>query len=388
MADFLARVAERAIGQAPALQPVNVPVFVPVSFAANLPQDSSVASELAFEETQEQPTPAQVTPTMLPSERLVPNGPISKVEGRLPVDEIQPKAETQDQSEPGPVFHGGTPAASPDYDFGQGAGEPPGRASAQPRPLGREQEDTSLPGRRHLYNISEMAEVVPESEERPEVQGPEPRQRRPRAPASAPRQREPTTASRAQAVHTAPADDYAEVNEEINSAAPRVPRSPMRTSATTSRRQPEPLSATPFAQRGLALDSTADSNGPEEPPRVRTPQKISIETETEGAKGPPTRRLISSKEPQVPARVQTIREAPYTEEPATLSPAIPLTDGRAFDGPRSRPEAQPTVRVAIGRIEIRATVQTPPTAPTAAPRRRGPALPLADYLEQRREGKR
>lgn len=374
MADFLARVAERAIGQAPALQPVNVPVFVPVSFAADLPQDSSVASDLAFEETQEQPTPAQVTPTMLPPERLVPSGPISRVEGRLPTGELQPEAETQDQSESEPVSYGVTPAPSLGYDFGQGVGEPPEMASPQPR-------------RRHPYHLSEQAEVVPESEERPEVQGPETKQRRPRPPGSALSQREPGTRGLVQDARPAPGDDYFESEEEIGRAVPYVPPSPMRRVAI-SRPQPEPLSATPSAQRGLASDSTAVSNGPEEPPRVRTPQQISIETETKAVEMPPARRLISPKEPQVAARVQPVQTATYTEEPASLGPTVPLTDRRAFDGPRSRPDAQPTVHVAIGRIEIRASVQAPPTAPPAASRRRGPALPLADYLEQRREGKR
>ena len=58
-------------------------------------------------------------------------------------------------------------------------------------------------------------------------------------------------------------------------------------------------------------------------------------------------------------------------------------------GPRetrvAAPEAPaPTIRVAIGRIEVRA-ITPPPAPPTqrTAPARPGPALSLDDYLKQR-----
>ncbi len=375
MADFFARLAERAIGQAAALRPVIVPSFAPASVAADLPQDSAVASAPAFGETPEQPTLLQGIPTTLPPERLVTTGPTSRVEDSFPMGDLPAKAETQGQPEAAKAegaSHVATHAASLDHDLEPIASEVPARDRPRPSPLEREQQDTSQAGRRRPFNLGQQPEVSSELEQRPDVPEPLTEQRRPRPPASTPRQREPTGV---QDVRTAPADGYAEAEEEIGRAVPRVPHSPTRTLATTSRRQVEPASATA-------------STRPEEPPRVRSPQGISMETEAEGVEEPTARRLISPKEPRAPARVQTLQEAPYSEEQATLSPAIPLTDGRAFDGPRSRSEAQPTIRVAIGRIEIRANIQTPPTAPTAAPRRRGPALPLADYLEQRREGKR
>jgi hypothetical protein len=51
------------------------------------------------------------------------------------------------------------------------------------------------------------------------------------------------------------------------------------------------------------------------------------------------------------------------------------------------PPSPPTVRVTIGRVEVRA-VQPPPPPPSAAPVQQGPALSLDEYLKQRNEGQR
>lgn len=372
MADFFARLAERALGRVPVLQPLIVPSFAPVSIAADLPQDTTVASELEFEETREQTTPVQVTPIMPLHRNLAPNGPLSTVEDSVPTDETRPEAKTQH------------------YDLEQIPAELPTMTRSRPSPRGREQEDVPRTGRPRLHNLSERAVASPESDERPEVPGLAITAARPRPPPLAPRQRQPITTGFIQDTHTASGD--ADAAEDVGAAVPRRPRSPVRTVAITSRRQPEPASATPLAQSRQALDSTAASTRLEEPLRVRTPQQINVETEAEAVEGPPARLLANPKESQPPmaaARVQPLQETPYAEEPAAPGPTIPLTDRRAFNGPGSRPEAQPpTIRVTIGRIEIRASVQAPPTVSKAAPRRRGPALPLAEYLEQRTAGKR
>jgi hypothetical protein len=54
---------------------------------------------------------------------------------------------------------------------------------------------------------------------------------------------------------------------------------------------------------------------------------------------------------------------------------------------QARTEPAPTIRVTIGRIEIRAAV-SPAPPPRARPLRRQPALPLDQYLQRRNEGKR
>ena len=51
--------------------------------------------------------------------------------------------------------------------------------------------------------------------------------------------------------------------------------------------------------------------------------------------------------------------------------------------PAERNAPPPTVRVTIGRIEVRAALPTPPTATREPPRPRRPALSLDDYLKRR-----
>jgi hypothetical protein len=69
-------------------------------------------------------------------------------------------------------------------------------------------------------------------------------------------------------------------------------------------------------------------------------------------------------------------------EPAVIGPA----DGIAGAPERSTSPAAEVVRVTIGRIEVRATVATPPAARpiTGAP---AATLSLADYLAGRREAR-
>jgi hypothetical protein len=46
---------------------------------------------------------------------------------------------------------------------------------------------------------------------------------------------------------------------------------------------------------------------------------------------------------------------------------------------------EPTIRVTIGRIEVRATAPAPPPAPAARPT--GPRLTLEEYMRRRNEGR-
>jgi hypothetical protein len=77
-----------------------------------------------------------------------------------------------------------------------------------------------------------------------------------------------------------------------------------------------------------------------------------------------------------------VAEAPVAAPQARLEPSPLGRDVPRSAAPTSEPA--PTVRVTIGRIEVRAA---PPT-PVVATARRGPALSLKDYLVERREGRR
>lgn len=90
-------------------------------------------------------------------------------------------------------------------------------------------------------------------------------------------------------------------------------------------------------------------------------------------------------EPAPSADTQPPAVPPTREIPVEPTPIRPMADGPA----RQRREAQPapTIRVTIGRIEVRAT--TPPTPkPPPRPARREPTVSLDQYLEQRNGGHR
>jgi hypothetical protein len=56
--------------------------------------------------------------------------------------------------------------------------------------------------------------------------------------------------------------------------------------------------------------------------------------------------------------------------------------------PTAAPKPTPTIKVTIGRIEVRAIMPPAPPAPRTKPARTGPTLSLEDYLKQRNEGRR
>ena len=51
------------------------------------------------------------------------------------------------------------------------------------------------------------------------------------------------------------------------------------------------------------------------------------------------------------------------------------------------PEPAPTIKITIGRVDVRAIMPAAP-APRPAPARPSPALSLEDYLKQREGGRR
>jgi hypothetical protein len=102
-------------------------------------------------------------------------------------------------------------------------------------------------------------------------------------------------------------------------------------------------------------------------------------------------------EPTAPS-AGTASAAPQPAHKPSAEPILGRVDGRPAVEPhvvesladatshQARIEPPPTIRVTIGRIEIRATV--PPASPARTqPVRRQPALPLAQYLQRRNEGK-
>ena len=85
-----------------------------------------------------------------------------------------------------------------------------------------------------------------------------------------------------------------------------------------------------------------------------------------------------------PAPVSGMARPRVTLRSAPLEP--PLAD-REGDAPQPQPSV-PTIRVTIGRIEVRAITPPAPPPPRATPARPTPALSLDEYLKRYREGTR
>ena len=98
---------------------------------------------------------------------------------------------------------------------------------------------------------------------------------------------------------------------------------------------------------------------------------------------------IESVAPMVPTAVPDSPTEPILErigERLVIAPRLrePVADQPLSQGRISQP---PTVRVTIGRIEVRAAMPPPASPPPAHPVRRQPAISLEQYLQQRSEGK-
>ncbi|MDW7725685.1 MAG: hypothetical protein SCH70_01000 [Candidatus Methanoperedens sp.] len=69
----------------------------------------------------------------------------------------------------------------------------------------------------------------------------------------------------------------------------------------------------------------------------------------------------------------------------------PSSQGKIRFRQAAEPEpssAEPTIKVTIGRVEVRAIIPSAPIAPASHARTRNPTLSLNDYLKQRNEGRR
>lgn len=101
----------------------------------------------------------------------------------------------------------------------------------------------------------------------------------------------------------------------------------------------------------------------------------------------PIKRLVRSKD--LPAKEHSTGDFPILSKSSIAkthhqSSLREFREEIAFSEPSSPPT---TIRVTIGRVEVRAIM--PPAPPTRAkPALPGPALSLEDYLKQRNEGKR
>jgi hypothetical protein len=125
------------------------------------------------------------------------------------------------------------------------------------------------------------------------------------------------------------------------------------------------------------------------PVAARSTAPAALATHVGSARRPerlPERRVVEhATAPAVPAAtvIESLGPPPRRGVPAASSAAPPpLPEARPADA-----HAAPTIKVHIGRIEVRAVMSPPAPAPRPERAKPMPALGLKGYLEQRRRGR-
>jgi hypothetical protein len=166
---------------------------------------------------------------------------------------------------------------------------------------------------------------------------------------------------------------------------------PSRSSSASARLTSEVASEERGSRPGLAgMAPTPDVPAPLQPPRVREArvekpmEPSSLEAPTATGSTTPARSATSTPRAR-PAEPAAPDEARAAHLPARW-PASASDDARdTREAAASMPRESPTVRITIGRIEVRAT--TPSAAPSQRPSSRtGPAMSLEAYLKRRGGG--
>ena len=373
MADFLTRLAERALGQATLAQPIivpNAPTFAVAGDAYPRPavpeyESGPVVTDAAAEE--------QIATS------LVPQRPVSQA--------------TPETRRPGAPDHF-TINQTFDYPTVDPAGD--SRRTALESGLSIEALE-ALPAEPPRFPLVERQSpaATPAPEFPPEITL-EDRREQPR------RNRESEL----------PFSDSPSPLPAATSAAPRlVPRQPA--SPATSQFPPAEPPITPAAGR-RTLDMARQLSGPVAdhqpglPPAIGTvaPAPVATAPIASGATRSDFRRLVPETTPQERRELVTL-EPPFqsensenaapqqgvvppdyrddlnrTDQRASRRPAPPSVSPVGVSPAPEGPPPQRNIRVTIGRVEIRASLPHPaPAAP--APRRYRPALGLNDYLKQR-----
>jgi hypothetical protein len=389
MAEFISRLAERALGVAPVVQPLIASMFAPepTGRSLDLEWDSEATTSSGAPDWVQSPPAVEPLPT-----RDAPKG--------IPEDTAMVQREEQDASAritTSPPTSG-TSDISPDPHTPTESGPSERRITR-----GQEDRDVAVPTEpNHLHRMPEAAEpdlsedgVAPRQEDQRNSSSTTPGSFRktPESRLELAQPGEPGSLERRAA--------SGEDRQNLSRATMRRSRTPPETRpATLHRAEPGPtqrdaLSTSPRALPE-SLPFSPPSAGDESGQAVFRPIST-LGDHGQGATLPPV--PSPGTESPLDANGGTSEPEATLAPPAVASPVTPRMvrpqpNGHLERGSREPRVAAPgppapTIRVAIGRIEVRA-ITPPPTPPAQrdTPARPSPALSLDDYLKQRNRGQR
>jgi hypothetical protein len=338
MSDFVSQLAERAMGTAPVVQPLIPSIFAQEPAGHLTGPEGEPAPEDPYRAPRPQTPPD--TPTHVPDEA----GP----QNQEPDTDITPPPSAPDTVLSAPSSQA-PPSGQEDLDAPEAPGPPlRQRAADEPGPLETGMESMQE-GRQTLSSIP------PKS----------------LAPRSGPRRESRNIV----------AEGRTPLSELRFEPAPRVESSPARRDVEEAPQQLVPKDAPSnsfVAEQGQAM--------------LRPAMLAQVATE---APAPPSRSDGLDETSEVTPMSEIVRATSATQRSATVvvPRIVPHQPGQQEEtGPRETsvpaPEPPaPTIKVAIGRIEVRA-VTLPAPARREAPARPGPLLSLDEYLEQSNGGHR
>jgi hypothetical protein len=388
MAEFISRLAERALGVAPVVQPLIASMFAPE------PTGRSLDLEWDSEDTASSGAPdwVQSPPAVEPlPARDAPKG--------IPEDTAMVQREEQ-----GASAHITSPPTSGTSDISPDP-HPPAESGPSERRItrGQEDRDVAVPTEpNHLHRMPEAAEpdlsedgVAPRQEDQRNSSSTTPGSFRktPESRLGLAQPGEPGSLERRAA--------SGEGGQNLSRATTRRSRTPPETRpATLHHAEPGPTQrdALSTSQRALpeSLPFSPPSTGDESGQAVFRPIRTLVD-HGYGATQPPV--PSPGTEAPLEANGGTSEPEATLAPPAVASPVTPrmvrprpnghLERGSRESGVAAPGPPAPTIRVAIGRIEVRA-ITPPPTSPARreTPALPSPALSLDDYLKQRNEGQR
>jgi hypothetical protein len=362
MSDFVTRLAERAMGTAPVVQPLIASRFAPEPASRWM-----------------EPAPSPDDQDQMPHHEIGEPRPASDAPRLIPDDPASPNEELDTSAPDGSPAELQTPARPESSRFSPTSGQED-RDAAPDKPGSRQRlrdAGESDPSETGVESRQEDQQNLSSPVPRPVVRAPEPGSRPLRSGESAPSERQAAPERSPQSTsRITVADSRILPPEPRFETAHRVEPAPVRRGVDETLRrlvpkgspfdpfsvedgpgQAVPRTTTALAERGrVTAEAPAPPSGAD--------GFLKADEDTPGAAPAIVPRIVRHQPDQ--------RREQVPREPRVLAPEPPA----------------PTIRVAIGRIEVRAITPPAPPAQQETPARPGPLLSLDDYLKQRNGGQR